>query len=493
MLVYPDDFPVQLGASTHLTGEYKVFVNSTTVTDSFFIALTNSSLYHRFQTVDIKAVYAPFENVSVRVTGEDLNHTKYLSADSAGLVHYRNWTVPHDASLGIYMVNVTSLSNQTVKTPADVQPFLVPGFPVNLTVKNLAGDPVSSVTVEVFEGGESLVNGTSRSDGLVIAAPPPLLLEIGNYTCEAYYKNEKVGTLKLRITNASEHDFSCNLTNLRVIVLGDVGTPLPNVDLSLTPENQTMRTLIDGTIVFRSLIPNKRYTLNATRYDTFFNSTAILLPTLDWFNITITCPKLRLTIKATDVFGEPIDGAKVKAQEVIDGLYYEGETTNGEAVFFATLGKYVVSVSVSDTLLNETGVDLVQDRDVSIKCNYYGLVVSVKVVDYLRQPMPNVNVTFQTADTRRHSLTGSDGFTTFPDVIGGTVQIGVYVADQQQPLVSQTTLIHEPQTIEIRVEKYVALLSFLVETSHLATGLLLATGAAIIALAEIYRMRRKRS
>ncbi|MGB9756449.1 MAG: hypothetical protein ACPLVJ_01530, partial [Candidatus Bathyarchaeales archaeon] len=173
---YPDDFlESSPNANTNFTGEYKVFFNGTLATTSFTVGLTNSTEYHRFQTVDIKAAgYASGENVSITITGKDLYYSENLTVDDTGIIYYTNWTVPANASIGTYTVNITSVSNQTIKNPPDFQEFLVPGFDVNVTAKNLAGELVPVASIQIFENGTSVANATSDS--------PSVTLEIGNYT-----------------------------------------------------------------------------------------------------------------------------------------------------------------------------------------------------------------------------------------------------------------------------------------------------------------------
>lgn len=124
LLNYPEDFPT--GANTSFTGTYQAAFNSTLATGAFFIGLTNSTEYHRFQTVDIKAVRQPNENVNITIAGTNVLNSENVTADNVtGIIHYTNWAVPSNASIGTYMINITSLSGKT-KTPADTQNFTIP-------------------------------------------------------------------------------------------------------------------------------------------------------------------------------------------------------------------------------------------------------------------------------------------------------------------------------------------------------------------------------
>ena len=484
-VTYPDDFNPE--ANTNFTGEYKVFSNVTSETETFFIGLTNSTEYHRFDYVGVRATgYQPDENVTVTISfeGKTLNSTTITAV--GGVINYTSWMVPSNASIGIYTVNVTSTSNQT-KKPSEVQNFTVPGFGVNITTRNLAKEPVANVTVRAFEHGKSVANVTSNSEGLAA-----MKLEIGNYTCEAYFKTVKVGETSINITESSAWEIICNLTNLRIHVINEDGISIPQVKIYLTPDNETLFTDINGTAVSHSLLPNITYALNLSRYDKPFNTTTIpKLPIQDWFNITVLCPSVTLEVNVTDAKGQPIDEATVKLQDVMGGLYYEEDTDNGIAIITCTLGKYTMEVSVNEIALNSTVVEMFQSRNVSIHCNLYGLEFSVKVTDYFGQPIPNVNVTLQREGLQPISgLTQADGKVTFNDIIGGNIQITVYLNGQTQPYEAMASFIDKSTTLEVKVQKYVILAGFLVETSQLAITILIVATVILVLLLEIYRRKR---
>jgi hypothetical protein len=496
---YPDDFLSDSpNANTNFTGEYKVFFNATLATASFNIGLTNSTEYHRFQTVDIKASgYQPEENVTLTITGENLYYQVSLNATDEGLIHYINWSVPSDARIGTYMVNITSTSGPTVKNPPDIQNFTVPGFDVNITVLNLAEEPVPQVTIQIFENESSVVNATSGSDGLA-----SVKLEIGNYTAKGYFKNEKVGESWINITEAASVDFYCNLTNLRILVLAVVdGTEIcvPEVEIFLSPENLTLTTDITGLAVFHHLLLDVNYTINASRYETQFNTTTLYGLLQDenpvaWFNLTILCPTYTLQVNVTNpnANDQPISNALVKIQELMGGLYFENATTaDGTVVFNSPLGKYIVGVYVSGIKLNETVVNL-NDTFVNlpISCKFYGLNILIQVVDYFGQPIPNVNVTLSLDGLQRWNLAKSDGIAEFSDAIGGNLTVAVYLPGQLQPYMVSPLYVDGSKTIQIKIERYTMLAGLLVETSHLVTSIIIVISVIVILSLEVYRRRR---
>ena len=500
IIVYPTSFNGL--AHTNYTGTYTLWFNKTSATNAtstFFVGLTNSTQYHRFQTVNITAVYKPNENVALKitaVTGKNVNHRKNLTADSSGMIHYANWTIPSNASIGTYRVNITSISGLTKKNPPDVQDFLVPGFETNITARNLAGEPVQGVTVLVYENTTLTGNKTSSSAGLA-----QISLEIGNYTGMAYYRKEKVGERWINITQAIALDFSCNLTNLKVLtvaVVNGVEIPIPEVKVYLTVENTTLNTALNGTAFAHSLLPNRTYVLNSSRYGVLFNTTTISqMPTVAWLNKTIIVPNASLSVYVTDGQNRSIsDPLTVRAEELMGGLFYENNTVAGTTVIDCVIGKYTIAVyGKRDNLyvkLNETTVDLFQGKQVPIACKLYGLNVSIRVVDYFGQIIPNANVVMQLADLQYTPSATSGGVATFNNIIGGDLQITVYMPGQSQPSKTTTSYVDSSQVIEIKLEKYVVLAGFLIETSQFATAMIIVVAIVLLLLVEIYRRRRSK-
>jgi len=498
---YPGSF--QGGSHTNYTGTYSIALNSSLATNTFKVGLTNSTEYHRGQLVDIKAAhYKLSENVNVKVRfGTDVKQNVNVSIVSDGLVR-ANWTVPSAASIGTYTINVTSLSsaNATVKNPRDVQDFTIPGFTINMTAKNLAGDPVPNVAVKVFENEKSAANVTSDSTGLV-----PMKLEIGIYTCNATFKGRKVAERTINVTGATSLDLNCSLTNLKVLVTTEANVLVPEVKIYLTPENLTLTTNATGMAVAHSLLPNaslpninRPYVLNASRYSMSFNVTTLqtLLVSstaVKCFNVTIFCPTLALQVNAINAEGQPITGATVKVQELIGGLYDEGTTnSSGKVAFSFIFGKYVVGVyDVDGIKVNETTVNLFQNQNASILCKLYGLDVSIKVVDYFGQPISNMHVILQREGmTARSSETQANGTATFNGVTGGTFQVTVYMTDPAQPCVEEGFLVDKSTTIQVKLDKYVMLVGSLVETSQFAIVLPIVLTLVFVAVTEVYRRRR---
>jgi len=492
---YPGNFT--LGANGNFSGNYKIFLNGALDVETVFVGITKSTEYHRAQAVDVKAVYAADENVSLTITGKDLRHEVNLTADSTGTVQYAGWAVPLNASIGTYTLNISSITGPTVKNPPDTQNFTVPGFAMNITTKNLAGDVVPAVDVKVFEVGALVGNGTTGATGSTV-----VMLELGNYSSEAFFRSQKVGERGMEVFEAAGLDFSCNLTNLNVTVVADIGgktTGIPGAGIYLTPENKSLVTDITGSTVARSLLPNASYSLNVSRYSVPFNQSVTVPTLLDagepvaWFNVTVVCPTRTLQVRAVKVDGQAINGVVVRATESLGGAPYVANTdSTGKASFNAVFGEYSVTVySGSGIKLNETDVDLFQDQNVTVYCDLYGLSLSVKVVDYFGQPLSNVNLTLQMGSSEfLTGLTQSNGTATFEGIIGGNLEVTAYLPGQTQPSAVQNFLVESSETVEIQIGRYTTLMGFLVETNQLMVTGMVAAIVVVVLVLEIYRRRR---
>jgi hypothetical protein len=180
----------------------------------------------------------------------------------------------------------------------------------------------------------------------------------------------------------------------------------------------------------------------------------------------------------------------VKAQELTVGLFVEGEAVNGNVTLNCTFGNYSVKVFYGGILLNETVFDLTSsdvDINATIKCQLYGLNVAVKVVDYFGQPISGANVVLQRNILPNSSLTDPNGLAIFLDTVGGEIQIVIYLSGQL--CINTTAYVEKSATLTVRAAKYVVLAGFLVETSHLATIIIIILTALFMSLIEVYRRK----
>lgn len=495
---YPDDFS---GARTWLVGNYGASFNGTLAAGAFYVGLTNTTEYHRLQPVDVKAVYKPNENVTITITGKNVYSSFNLTADPTGIVHSADFPIPSNASIGSYMVSIVSTSAEpTLKNPADAQNFTVPGFAVDVTAKNLAGDTVQTVEVKAFDNGTAAGIVVTNASGVAV-----LRLELGTFTLEGYYRTQKVGARDFEVTGPSATDLSCNLTNVRmtVVALAD-GNQLgiPEAEVYLTPENRSFTTDITGNVVAYSLLPNVSYTLNVSRHSTPFNFTVIpqLLAedgtSVPWVNVTFVCPVHSLRVQVYRGEGQPLGSVVVKIQESLGGLYSQGNTNeNGIVTFDSALGVYTVGVYDGIGLkLNETSVQLFRDQNVTLICSLYDLTVTVKVTDYFGQGLANVNVTLQRQGIGPLSSkpTQGDGTATFNNVVGGEFQIAVYMGDQTDPIAAIEQTIGSSMTVQLKLDRFVSLGGLLVDISQFAIAILTVLTVMLVVVLEICRLRRAR-
>lgn len=495
---FPKDFP---GASTKFIGDYGLHLNGTLANATLNVALTNSTEYHRGESVNVKAEYEPSENVTVTISGKNVNNAANLTADpTTGVVNY-DWLVPQYTDIGSYSVTVVSTTGTTRKTPPDSQNFTVPGFAVNVTAKNLAGEMVSGVIVEAYEAVTLADRQTTGSNGVAF-----LKLETGNYTCNALLSGQKVGELNFMVENGTAVDIICNVTNLRVQVVAVVNgleTAIPEVGILLVPGNERLTTDINGTVVIKSLLPNasESYVLNLTRFSSSFNVTTIsnLLvnnATVAWFDVKVICPNLNMQVTVTKTGGQPLGNAVVRVQEALGAPLYEERTnTNGVAQFNAPFGIYTVQVYDSSMKkLNQTTVTLFENRSLNVSCSLYGLTVTVQVVDYFGQGMANVGVTLKRQGQLQDVInTGADGAVTFNNVIGGQLDIVVSSSGTSTPMAAQSVEVESSTSIRIVVGEYVVFAGMLVQTSQLAAIILIILVVALALALEFFVRRRGKS
>jgi hypothetical protein len=504
-VTYPGDFPA--GANTNFTGEYDVFFNDTLAAEAFYVGLTDSTEYHRNDTVSIKAAgYAHGESVTLSMTGRDLNYSTNLTADTTGTVQLVNQTVLLRAYVNdTYTVNITSISGTTRKEPPDLQTFLVPGFSINITARNIALEPVSRAMLKIFENDKSIANATSDSNGTVY-----LKLEIGHYLCNASLvsvPDEKVGDLPIDVNDTAAFNLTCKLTNLRVVVTAPkdgVEVRIPEVQIYLTSQadNESLATDNNGTAVAHSLLPNFTYAINASRYGTPFY--VAMIPnlfvnetTMAWYDFSVSVPVFTLRVNVTNpnAGGQPINNVLVKVQESIGGLFYENSTVDGIADFDCILGNYAVRVyDANNVKLNETTVILnTTIIETSLSCKLYGLNLSIRIVDYFGQSIPNVNVTLEGNGLQTWRTSGGDGLATFTEVTGGDFRVTARLSGNSEPCAITTVSVDKPTSVDVKLDKYVTIAGMFVETGQLVTFVMIALIIVFILSLEVIRRRKLKS
>ncbi|MEM3727776.1 MAG: carboxypeptidase-like regulatory domain-containing protein [Candidatus Bathyarchaeia archaeon] len=509
-VVYP--FENAQDSNTNYTGTYTVTANFSgiLVSDTFIVGLTDSAEYHRLQNVDIKAAYAPYENVTLTIMGKGAYHSINLTADNEGIVHYTGWSVPQNATIGSYQVSIKSMSNITRKTPPDVQNFTVPGFKIEICTRNLASEVVSNVTLRTYDlwANKTYSDVVSNRTGFAI-----LTLEVGEYNFTVYYRGVKVNQTSVFINQERTFNITCQLTNLRVRVVSAqnmaITIPFVNVTLSCSftrdldgkMDKYVNFTLTDitGTAWFHSLLPNVNHIIVASRYGRNFNQTIYKVEQYAWNVLNVTCPVFPMHVNVFDGEGNPIEGATVEAFDLEVGAQYSNRTNrNGNAVLNCIFGKYNVKIYFNRILLNKTKMPVVlfgENVTSPFYCILYNLPIHVKVVDYFGQPIQNANVTLERNGVKiNSSITGAGGVATFRE-IGGTLTIKVYLTNQNLPEATLTAYIGEKRDhsnpVVVKLGNYVVLAGFLVDTAQFAMIILILATMVLVAIIEIARRRFK--
>jgi protocatechuate 3,4-dioxygenase beta subunit len=509
--------PFDNASSTFFVGTYKLkldMANVTLATGSIKVGLTNATEYHRFQTVAIQAAnYTTSDLLTVRIT--HINETFELPASNAsgplGIVT-ATWTVPANASLGSYKVEVANTRSQT-------QNFTVvsKNFTCEVRTLNLNNEVVKGVLVEawnatsppIVDSNTTNANGTTR-----------LNIEATDYIFKAFWNTTEkeakaqVGQTSWISVGASPGDrvgvatinITCSLAHIWIAVENAEGAAVPSVEVNAsftyttrlgtpaTPTPLSRETDLGGTAVFRNMYTNVTYTIKASRYDQPFATVANNLTATTWLNMT--CPLLQLAVKVYDRTGVPLQDAQVEVYEWsmgLSGLVGTKNTgTTGEVAFNATFGKYVVDTYRYGMLANHTTVLLInQPTTLSVHVKLYSLTLSVNVVDYLGLGIPNANVTLEReGETHASSNTGSNGAAKFTDLVGGNYRILVSVGGK---LYTTTTMyLEDPQTVSTKLASLVSIGGFTIETSTFLTAVLVALLLVVLVGVLLYRRLRSR-
>lgn len=507
-LRYPEDFEANgVKAHTNYTGTYIVRFNETLASDTFFIGLTDRTEYHRGDLVKIKAVgYSPLNGTNVTITIKLGNFIHSINRTVQGDVIETNWTVPANALIGNYSLNITP--TPTTKRVNDTQAFAVPGFKVEVFPRSLANEKVAKAFIRIHdhEAGKTY-NTTSGADGVANTR-----LEKGSHTFTAYFKKVKVGEVSLSITGELKLNLTCMLTNLNMTVVSEQNpsVKIPFVALNLTAtytteldgvnvksESNVTQTDIEGSAKFTLLILNASYRLTASRHGRVFFNDTIELESEAWNNVSVCCPVKSLTVNVMDANNNPIPDALVEIQEIMGGLYDASPTNSNVQIFFSCVfGIYNIKVSSRGVIINTTTIELFDDKTVTICCSLYNLPIYVKVVDYFGQPIPNANVTLERNGNQIGSkLTGANGLVDFIE-IGGTLTLKVYLTGQSQPassiICSVTEARSETNPIEVKLPRYVAFAGVLVETAWFTAIILIVAAVVVFAVLEVARRRFKR-
>jgi hypothetical protein len=505
---FPDSSFQPNGSLTDYVGTYNIYFNQSgaLAQNQFTVNFIDSTTYHRGQTVNIRATaYKPDQTATITITSVKTSAvlaTIPATATSDGVIT-GSWVVSSDVAIGDYTVKIAV--DGTQKAVQDTQTFTVPGYAVKVQTTNLAGKNTPDIVVQARDQATNAeYSATTGSDGIA-----NLKLENGNAALTALWNGVNVGQTNVTITGEATFSLRCQLTDLKVIVKNTRGIAMPYVDINILYQyhpssggSQTAtasgQTDSSGSYVLSSTLPDATYTVNASMYNHVFNkgnNTFSSLPALATSEVMITCPNENITINVVGYNQEAIPSARIELVELSNGLFYSATTNNRGAVTTeVTFGMYRARVYKDNILVNETNIEAFSASQKQIRCTLYGIQVSVSVVDFFGSPISNANVTLNGPETEKFSTTTqSDGTATFNNIIGGDMQIIAYAPGTQDGYQALTLTVNQPTTVQIKIDKYVALGSMLIPASSLFTIIIVLVAVVLFVLFEIYVRRRAKN
>ena len=491
-------------ATTKYVGTYTISVvegDEILASGNFSVGLTDRLEYGRTETgtrVHIRgAGYEPNAGTQSNITIGAKSVAGLTSvADAQGVVTYF-WQITKDAQLGIYTVTLGDENGVQIKPVPDVQNFTVTEVIVHCQTQNKYDkEPLAGVSVIAALLGETTVTGgvTNRTGWI------ELKVSHGNYTFKAFWKNVEVGSLNRSILeNTTLPPIECDLAHLAITVKDETGFPLPFINVTVA-SNKTgvlqFETNSTGTVATNTFA-NASYIIEAWRYGHLFASTQIENLTVNRW-VDITCPTYTLFVSVLDSKGIPLRNVEVAAYEWSSGVAepVQSETTDnvGKAVFHLTFGRYKIWVYDDDhaIVLNKTVVNMIEDQlFFTVDCKIFNLDLSVTVKDYFGHPIPNALVNFEREGVSVSSHeTGSKGIASFPNVTGGNCQISVSLMGKISE--TRTLYLDATKAIVFKLEKFVVVGGYPLETTQLIAYVSLGIVIALFASALIYRRLRSR-
>lgn len=525
-LTYPTDFygDPDTPAPSYV-GTYDLSLdrsNETLQSGTFTVGLTDATEYHRFQTVYIQAAnYTPADVLTTTITYGNTTFELDTTAPTGprGIVT-ANWTIPANASMRSYRVDMTPKPPAVQKQPPDIQNFTIvsESFACEVKTVNLDNEPVEGVSIDANNTiTKEISRNSTNKEGFA-----SFYLEAANYTFTALWNVSEqsypaqVGEksdirLCENLTRARNSSITivCSLAHINVAVKDTEGIAIPFVDVRLDfayiprvagidadaiNASLSSETNITGLTTFLNVFANVNYTIQASRYDHAFYTTTINLTSTTWLNVT--SPTHKLIINVYDLNKSPLQNAKVKVYEwstganATDGSYVQQGVTNenGKVEFNFTFGKYGVLVYISrerDILLNQTAVNLINASTIfNVYCTLYPLTLNVSVLDWFGQGIPNANVTIEQEGVHESENTGGNGVAHFQELVGGNYKIFVYIGERQYK--SAILNLQEHKTVTLKIGEIVSIGGIMTETSHFLTVIFILFLLAVLLFTFIY-------
>lgn len=488
-------------AHTNNTGTYYVSCNKTLATDNFTVGLTDKLEYHSNETVLVQATgygYSEIITANIKVGGLSVATFPRNLTAVGGVITFE-WPIPSNVTPGIYNLTLTNTTSPgTVKTPPDTQSFEILGVLCQIQTVNLANQPVTGAVVKVYNASTNTylnLSGKTNSSGWI-----QFLLNSANYTFKAFWEDEEVGILSNKnVSQTPVLTLKLQLTHLQIVIEDEMGERLSFVDLKLETkyEVESFRTNATGTWQIYNLLTHMNYSIEARRYNLLIPGTPVknLTVSLPWNDVTIVVPTYTLFVRVFDSHDVPAAGLKVTAYEWSSGIGEPLQSnltdSSGNVTFSLTFGRYRLRLYDDTTFLNEVTVDLVQNQSsLVVHSDVYNVNFSVLVVDYFGQPIPNawvelqrkVNSDYQTVKTQ---TTEADGTARFNGIIGGDSRVYVSVAGRLGE--TQYLYIVDSKQILFKLDGYVAVAGYALETSQFVTVVILLIIIVAFAIASTYK------
>ncbi len=504
-VTYPGSAFLPSGSVTDYSGTYSLNFNQSLAQSQFSVGFLDSSTYHRGQTVTIRAVgYSSGETATLSVTGTSGGanlDSETVTAGTDGVIS-KAWVVPSNAAVGSYKVTITPQG--TAKGIEDSQTFSINGYAIQVKTVNLAGDVVPQIQVQAIDGPTNTpYNSTSAANGIA-----SLNLESGTDVLNAFKNGVNIGTTNITVTGNATFTFQCQLTNLKIEVQNQNSIAMPFVDLAITYQFQPAaggsqtgsasgQTDSTGVFILNSTLTGVSYTINASLYDKVFNSgnnTFNNIPAQPITTVVITCPNETVSLNVVGYNQEAVPNARIELVELTNGIFYAATTdTSGSVTSQVSFGMYRARFYKDNILINQTDISVFSNTQTRVVCSLYGIQVSVRVVDFFGSPISNANVTLNGPATERFSaMTKSDGTATFSNVVGGDMQVVAFASSGQNDYQALTLTVDQPTTVQLKIDRYVALGSLLIPVSSLIAVLVILMGIILLVIVEVYMRKRSK-
>lgn len=497
---FPDSSFDPAGSTTNYPGAYAYSFNSSLASGVFNVNILDQTSYHRSQTVSIRATgYEANQAATITVTSVKTGtvlDTFSATASSDGVIT-SSYVVSSTADIGDYTVKITPTGTQ--KPIPDSQTFSVSGYAVQVQTTNLAGESVPGISVQATDVITNTVYNAISDDNGIAA----FKFEKGPVGLTAFWNGVNVGVTNITVSGEGSFQLKCQLTNLKITVRNSAGVAMPFVNLEIQFNYQTTVTKTgsaqgqtgpSGSYTLKSALAGATYKIDASVYNQIFNAannTFSNLGSQPTTEVTIICPNEPITFNVIGYNQAPITNARIEMVEISNGLFYSSTTDgNGSASAQVTFGTYRVRVFKDNALINETpSLQVFSATQKQITATLYGIQLQVKVVDALGAAISNAEVTLNGPQTLS-AITKGDGIATFDNIVGGNMQIITQAQGSPDAYQAITTVVNGPGTVQVKMDKYIALGSMLLPASFLLTLAIIIAAVLTLIVVEVARRRR---